>query len=280
MSTRLLVLASFTLLSFHVAACSAQRIDPPTAMRVDLESNPETTGLEGEAHGFPALRSLEGKTLADGEFTQWLDGDRLHLKIRYDFGPDRWIEESSVIRQEPTLIQEQWSWVEMRDGSVQRRFQVDFLSGTASAEKREENELRRWTEHMDLEPGQAFAGAAWSLAIKSVRARLIHGETIPFQTVGFTPEPRGATVEITHTGLDRLTMSGRALSGDRFRIHPKIPWIIQPFVDVPDSQIWLVNTLPAAFLRWEGPLAEPGDPLVRVDLLPGEGSGPASPATR
>jgi len=37
----------------------------------------------------------------------------------------------------------------------------------------------------------------------------------------------------------------------------------------------IAATPPAGFLRWEGPLALPDDPMVRVDLLPGGQSGPA-----
>lgn len=269
-------LASLVSLSLCTAGCAASSTDRPDLAPIELDVDPEAAGIEGNAHGFPALRTLAGETLADGEFTQWLDGDRLHVRIRYDFGPAHWIEERSVIQQEPSLVQERWSWVEMREGSVQRRFEVDFLSGIATAEKLEKNELRRWSEQVELEPGRAFAGAAWSLAIKSVRSRLVAGEAIQFRTVGFTPKPRAGTVEITRESLDRLPMSGRTLSGDRFRIHPKIPWILRAFVDVPDSLIWLASSPPAAFLRWEGPLAEPADEIVRVDLLPGEPSGAAS----
>lgn len=279
MRTSLLRLAALAFPAVYIAGCATSKADHPLILPTEADFDPETVGLEGDARGFPALRTLAGEALADGEFTQWFDGHRLHVRIHYDIDHTHWIEERSLIQQEPTLVQEQWSWVEMRDGLVQRRFAVDFLAGTASAEKLDENELRRWTEHVDVEPGRAFAGAAWALAIKSVRPRLLRGETIPFQTVGFTPKPKAATVEISHVGLDRLPMAGRTLSGDRFRIHPKIPWIINLFVEVPDSLIWLANPPPAAFLRWEGPLAEPNDPLVRVDLLPGEPSGIASPAS-
>jgi hypothetical protein len=163
----------------------------------------------------------------------------------------------------------------MRDGKIDRKFEVDFLSGDATAEKREDDEVRRWSVHLDIEPGRAFAGGAWPLAIRKYRERLLQGETIELQAVGFTPEPRTATVEISHDGLDRIPMADRSPVGDRFRIHPKIPWIAKLFVDAPDSLIWLTNEPPAAFLRWEGALAEPSDPVVRVDLLPGGESGTA-----
>jgi hypothetical protein len=38
------------------------------------------------------------------------------------------------------------------------------------------------------------------------------------------------------------------------------------------------DTAPAGFLRWEGPIVLPNDPLIRVDLLSGTKSGPAEPA--
>ena len=265
------------LLAACVASCGAATIEP-ARLSGATDSEPVAAAIEGAAHGFPALRDLEGQTLAEGEFTQWIDGDRLHVQIRYDFGGSHWIEERSVIRQEPVLVHERWSWEEVRDAAVQRRFDVDFLTGDAAAEKLEGGELHRWSAHLDVVPGQAFAGAAWALAIKEVRARLVGGETIRFQTVGFTPAPRAATVEISHAGLDELPMSGRTLTGDRFTIHPEVPWFARAFVEVPDSHIWLAHPPPAAFLRWEGPLAEPDDSLVRVDLLPGEPSGPAAPA--
>jgi hypothetical protein len=226
------------------------------------------------------MRTLDGKSLASGEFMQWIEDDRLHVKIHYDFGGGHWVEERSVIQQTPRLVQEKWSWIEVRDGLVQRKFEVDLLTGDASAEKLEKNEAHRWSKRVEVKPGSTFAGAAWALAAKSVRERLVRGEKIEFHTVGFTPQPRAATVVITHEGLDRIAMSGRSLEGDRFRLHPKVPWIAKPFVSAPDSMLWLLSTHPAAFLRSEAPLGEPSDSLVRVDLLPGEPSGKASPATQ
>lgn len=64
------------------------------------------------------------------------------------------------------------------------------------------------------------------------------------------------------------------LQGDWFVVHPKIPAIAKLFVQVPDTQIWLTKP-PAGFLRWEGPVAEPNDPIVRVDLIGDRESGAA-----
>jgi len=275
MNTRPILVAPLLPLLGFVAGCSSPRSAGLVASALVFDLEPQTHSIEGTARGYPALRDLTGETLAKGEFSQWTEGDLLHVRVRYDFSPDRWTEEQSLLLQEPTLVHERWSWLEMRAGQVYRKFEVDFRSGNATAETREGGEVQRWSEHLDLVPGRAFAGGAWPLAIRQYRERLLQGETIELQGVGFTPKPRMATVEITHDGVDRLSMADRSLTGDRFRIHPQIPWIIKLFVSAPDSLIWLTDQPPAAFLRWEGPLAEPSDSIVRVDLLPGGPSGVA-----
>lgn len=65
-----------------------------------------------------------------------------------------------------------------------------------------------------------------------------------------------------------------------FVIHPKVPILAKVFVSVPEMKIWLTHPPPAEFLRWEGSFAEPEDPVVRVDLLPGEPSSAAQPIGR
>jgi len=157
---------------------------------------------------------------------------------------------------------------------------VDFRSGRATARKRTTNELEQWAEDVAIRPGSTFAGFGFTLAITAVRGRLVEGERVELRAVGFTPKPRVVTVELCYGGRDEMRMSGRVLRGDRFVIHPKLPWIADLFTNVPDTHIWLTSPQPPAFLRWEGPLAEPDDPIVRVDLLPGGESGRARPVSR
>src|SRR5438874_4793977 len=85
------------------------------------------------AHGYPGLCDINGKKLADGEFRQWVEGNRLHIIITYKFSAGEIYEEHAQFRQQPELIQEKWSWKESKHGKPQREFAVDFLSGTASA---------------------------------------------------------------------------------------------------------------------------------------------------
>jgi hypothetical protein len=74
----------------------------------------EITEPQGIAHAYPALLDTNGKKLADGEFRQWIEDDRLRIKITYDFNDGQHSEEKAVFRQKPELIQEKWSWKESK----------------------------------------------------------------------------------------------------------------------------------------------------------------------
>jgi hypothetical protein len=237
----------------------------------------EVREIEAALHGFPAMFDLQGKKLADGEFTQWLQNDLLHVTIAYDLGAAHRIVEKTTLRQKPRLIQEEWSWKESQSGKLLRHFELDFKSETIIAEKCIESKTSKWVESVKIEPGRTFAGFGFVLVLKNVRDRLVAGEKVEFKAVGFTPKPRVVSVELSYGGLERMDMAGRTVTGDRFVIHPKVPAIAKAFVEVKDINIWLTTPRPAGFLRWEGPLIEAGDSVARVDLLPGNHSGPALP---
>src|SRR5437867_6874889 len=99
----------------------------------------EVTEPAGAAHGYPGLYDINGKKLADGEFRQWVENDRLHVVITHKFSAGEVYEEHAQFRQEPELIQEKWSWKESKDGKSQREFAVDFFTGMASAHIRQDN---------------------------------------------------------------------------------------------------------------------------------------------
>lgn len=213
----------------------------------------EWTSFEGPARGVPTLRDLSGSTIADGDFAQWIEGGRLHVRIRYA-GRGRRIEERAVFRQRPQLAQQAWSLHEDRDGKPYRHFEIDFTSGTASAKKHEAGkEPEAWSEQVELDSGRAFAGFGFTMAVKALRTRVRRGQHVELQTVGFMPKPRVADIDVSYAGVQGLAMAGRTLRGERFVVHPKVPLIAKLFVDVPDSSIWLTPP-PSAFMRFEGPL--------------------------
>jgi hypothetical protein len=239
----------------------------------------EVTEPAGAAHGYPGLCDINGKKLADGEFKQWVENHHLNVTITYKVPGGPLFEEKARFRQQTELVQEQWSWRELTNEKPQREFTVDFLSGMASAHIRKEN--KDVSEKINIETGRTFAGFGFTIALSNLRKRLLRGEQVELKAVGFSPfptlKPQVVTVKISYGGLDRMRMSGRSLKGDRFIIHPEVPTIAKLFINVPDTKIWLTNPAPAGFLRWEGPIVLPNDPLIRVDLLSGTKSEAAQP---
>lgn len=236
----------------------------------------EWASFESVARGYPVLRDHTGQKIADGEFVQWTEKGRLHVRITYS-GRTRRVVEYSVFRQRPELIQDAWSLREHRNGQLYRSFDVDFRAGKANAKKQDEGALKTWSEDIEVQQGRAFAGFGFTLATRALRSQLLRGQPMELQAVGFSPKPRVVNVDVSYAGRDRIRMADRTLMGERYVVHPKLPWIADLFVNVPDAQIWLTSPPPATFLRWEGPLAEPSDPITRVDLLPGGSSEAAVP---
>jgi NAD(P)-dependent dehydrogenase (short-subunit alcohol dehydrogenase family) len=162
----------------------------------------ELTESQGAAHAYPALLDTNGKKLADGEFRQWIEDDRLRVEIDYEFDDGQHFEENAVLRQKPELIQEKWSWKESKNGKVSRQFTADFRAKMATALTHENNETKQLSENIEVEPGRAFAGFGFTLALQNLRKRLINGEKVELKAVGFTPKPRLATVQLSYGGLD------------------------------------------------------------------------------
>jgi hypothetical protein len=232
----------------------------------------------GATHAFPVMRELTGKKLGGGEFLQDIDDHVLRIRISYDLGQGRRIEEKAAFEQGSELIQKESSWRELRGDALQREYTVDFASGKATARKQEKEGPKTSSGKVEIARSQTFAGFGFVLALQNLRDRLVKGETIELKAVGFTPKPRVVSVKLSYEGTDRTRMSNRLLRGEHFMIKPEIPAIAKLFIKISDTNIWLTSP-PSGFLRWEGPLAEPSDPVVRVDLASGDESGPARPVS-
>lgn len=219
--------------------------------------------IESALRASPVLRDAAGQKIADGTFVQSVESDGLHVQITYT-GNDRRMEETSVLRQRPELAQTKWQWRESLRGQDIRTFAVDFSSGMATAMKTENGQTRRWSEKLDITPGQTFAGFGFTLAIKALRDRLMKGETVNLRAVGFTPQPREVGVAISYAGRDSIQTADRSVSAEHYVIHPKIPAIAKWFIKAPDANVWLTPP-PAVFVRFQGALVEPSDPIVRID---------------
>jgi hypothetical protein len=200
------------------------------------------------ARGLPELTYLDGSQKAPGEYAQWLDGETIEVRLVYRFPDGRTIEEESAFTRRP-LAQVGWAWKETRGEQVLRRFVVE-------------------RKQFEEQPGTLFAGFGFSFAIQEHLKELLSGKTVELKAAAFTPKPRVAKVALVFEGVETLHVGGRDVKARRFSIRAELPGLVKKLAHVRDHSLWLTESEPAGFLRSEGALMEPGDPLIRVDVVP------------
>ena len=223
-------------------------------------------GREGDAQAFTSVTDAQGNALADSRYSQWVRGGVLHIESRSDFPDGRSIVEQASLKLSP-LQQLRWEWTERKGESLVRQYEVDFVKRHAVATRTDQE--KQWREDVEVTPGKTFAGIGFVTAVKALRGQLKAGQSIELKAIAMTPKPRSVTVSVRRDGPDEVHMAGRTIEGDRYTIHPEIPAIAKLFVSAPDEHVWLIGSGPPAFLRFEGPMVEPGDPVIRIDLIPG-----------
>ena len=221
----------------------------------------------GTLHGFPSMSDTSGQVIADGELTQERAGDRLRVRIRWDFADGREVEERDEFQVDKILAQSRFSWVETRKETELRRFEIDFSAGTASAVTRnEKGEVEREESKMKLPAGRSFAGYGTALAVSELS--LGSGEEGRITFVAFTPKPRDVTLKVTRDQTERLSVAGRSIPTDRYTLHAEIPFPANIFVSAKDGHLWLTHAPPAALVRAEQNLIAKDDPVVVIDVTP------------
>jgi len=235
---------------------------------------------EGDAQAFCSLVDAKsGAVIADGRYAQSVKDGVLHVEARFDYPDGRTAVERVDLRLEPRLVQESWDWTERKkDGEVIRQYKVDFHTGKAEAIRVDQHE--EWKEDLKITPGKTFAGIAFVTVIRSLREAMGKGKKVELEAVAFTPKPRVAGVEVIRGKTEEVKMDGRTIRADPYTIHPEVPAIARIFVSAPDEHVWLLADGPAAFLRFEGPMVEPKDPVVRIDLIPSGSANAGRRATR
>src|SRR5262245_53327468 len=83
------MLATRKLITVFSILASGMLVAPVLALKV--------TEPAAASHGYPGLCDMNGKKLADGEFRQWVENNRLHVVITYKFSAGEVYEEHFAI---------------------------------------------------------------------------------------------------------------------------------------------------------------------------------------
>jgi hypothetical protein len=223
---------------------------------------------EGMVHGFLALRTLGGETIADGDLIQTSLGDRVTSRLVFRFRDGSLHDETAVFTQSGNfrlvsdrLIQKGPSFPRSLDVTI------DAVRGHVDVRSRERDGPDKvFSESLELPPDTSN-GLIFTL-LKNIPPTPGHAE-LPM--VAATPRPRTVKLVVTSAGEDALSIGGSARKATHFVVKIEIGGIaglVAPLLgkQPPDSHVWILEGEAPAFVRSEGPLAM-GGPVWRIELV-------------
>jgi len=223
--------------------------------------------MEGLMHGFLALRSLDGKRLADGEMTQIAEGDRVtsHLIFRFRDGS---------VYDETTIFSQRGAFRLLTDHLVQRGPSFKQPMETSIEASSGQVTVRYWDhdgkektlkERRDL-PSDVANGLLFTL-VKHIQPNVAQTTV---SLVATTPKPRVVKLEILPEGEKAVTSGNTKHETVRYVVKVKIGGVagfVAPLLkkQPPDTHVWVLTGNAPAFVKLEGPLYA-GGPVWRIEL--------------
>jgi len=225
---------------------------------------------QGTYHGFLVLSTLQGKPIAHGDLIQVANGNRVTIRLLFNFKDSSQHDETAVYSQRRTfrllsyhLIQKGPSFPHPLDVSV------NCSSGEVTVHSKEKGgadkaETDRLKLPVDLANG-LIPTLLTSMAPGSADT------TVTF--LAATPKPRLLNLVISPEGKDPLSVAGAPRQAIRYRLKMELGGPAGAVATVigkqpPDAHIWILEEDAPAFVKMEGQLYMDG-PVWRIE--------PASP---
>ncbi len=219
---------------------------------------------QGSSHGFLALRTLDGKSIATGDATQIVHGDRVTSRVILRF-------RDGSIDDDITVFSQRGVFHLISDHHIQRgpsfRKPIDILIDASTGQitsRREDGKVRQ--DHLDLPP-DVSNGLPPNLLMNILPST---PET-KLSFVAPTEKPRLIHVSIKPAGEVPFTIGGSKRKAVDFVLHVElggITGVVAPLIgkQPPDYHIWILPGTSPAFIREEGPLYE-GGPIWRIEQI-------------
>jgi hypothetical protein len=223
---------------------------------------------EGLLHGFVAVRTLDGKTLAIGDSTQIAEGDHITSKLIIKFKDGSVDEETTVFSQHDKFQVVQYHIVQ-KGPAFKNPLDatVNAITGQITGHYTEnDGQDKELNERMEMAPD--LANGMVPTLLKNI---LESGATASVSMVAFTPKPRLVKLAITPQGDDSVSIGGLRRKAKHFTVKVElgpIAGVVAPLIgkQPPDFNIWILGCEAPVFLRSEGPMYA-GGPIWRIEFL-------------
>jgi hypothetical protein len=222
---------------------------------------------EGLVHGFLALRTLDGTTIADGDLLQSARRMLVTSRLVFHFKDGSLHDETAVFSQRGHLrlisdhvVQKGASFPQPIDMTI------DVVKGLVTVHYDDHGQPKVDAEHLKLPPDLANGVILTMLKNADPAA--------PPKTVGYvaaTPKPRLVKLAISEAGEEPFTIgrSGRKAMHYVLKVDiGGVSGLVAPLVgkQPPDSHVWILGGEAPAFVKSEQPLYN-GGPVWRIELI-------------
>jgi hypothetical protein len=223
--------------------------------------------IQSPMHRFMVARSEAGKIIANGEFSQVVQGDEVTMRLTYHFVDGSIDDETTTYRQQGTFRL-------VRNHHIQRGpffvkpidFIVEAATGIATSRITDKNgKIHVESEHMDL-PDDLANGFVGTLLLN------VPHNTTPFRVGMLAPVGGGRLIRllISPESEQPFHTTGQTLKATVFRIHPElggIVGVIAPLIGLQpkDVMVWVLEGEEPAVVRIVGQLGGYG-PVVNSEL--------------
>ena len=225
---------------------------------------------EGASHGYLALGSENGETIAQGELLQTVRDERVESRLVFQFKDGSLYEEKVTFSQQRVFTVLSYQLIQ-RGPSFPHDLHISMDRGTGAYQVR----ARSRADHAEevttgrLEwPPDVYNGI-----IGTLLKNLPRGKTETVHFVAFTPKPKLIKLELRPETDETVLVGDLSKSATRYVLKPRLNVLVHFFgkllLRLPSTfhyRFWILTDGVPSFARFEGPLSLMG-PIWRVELL-------------
>ncbi len=221
---------------------------------------------EGTAHGFLALRTLEGKLLAAGDLTEVHRGNQVvaHLIFRFKDGS---------VDDDTTVFSQRGTFRLISDHHIQKgpsfphptNVFIHAATGQVTVRYPDKDREKVETDHLDLPPD--LANGILIILLKNISPDT---KETKVSYVGAAPKPRLVHLSIRPSGEETFSVAGARHKATLFTLKVEIggmAGMVAPLIgkQPADSKVWVVGEGAPAFVRADEALYV-GGPIWTIQI--------------
>jgi hypothetical protein len=225
---------------------------------------------EGITHGFLALRTTDGKTIARGDLLQLLREGKVESRVVFHFNDGSLHDEVAVFSQDKVftmlsyhIVQKGPSFPWDIDAAVESSgaYTVTYRKPKSAPE----------TVKGDLDlPPDVYNGMVTHMV-----KNLAGGKRETIHVVAFSPKPRVVELEVFPVGKSQVSVEGTPRTIVEYTMKPDLGGLLERLSKLvgqhpPDFHCWITDGEIPAFVRFEGPFYFK-TPIWRIELVAPEG---------